>query len=169
MVLRLSDTAGADSASAFTKGIQLNGGIQPLIWFNDGILLQTPHTLDPTHNHVYAVFSSVLVQPTGITSSTSIDGHPSAAINGRTLEDARSQVGEFIVYYDWNKPASTLDIKITTAYGDFEVHVDNYSAGQLGLNFIDKNEPIDGLTLFSGDAAGLVQGSWSGYNDAMRS
>src|SRR5205085_792869 len=83
--------------------------------------------------------------------------------------DARPQVGEFIVTYDWNKPASTLDINITTAYGDFAVHVDNYQAGQLGLNFIDKNEPIDGLTLFSGDAAGLVQSSWSGYNDAMRS
>jgi hypothetical protein len=165
LVLRLANTVGLTNESALTQGIVLSGGIQSLIWTNDGVLL-TPHT--PDSNHVQAVFSSVLVQPTGVTSDSS-SGHPSATINGRTLDDARPEVGNFIAYYDWDKSAATLDIKITTAYGDFAVHVDNYQSGQLGLNFVDKNEPIDGLTLFSGDAAGLLQGSWDGYNDAMRS
>jgi hypothetical protein len=165
LVLRLSDTAGANVASAFTKGIVLSGGIQSLIWLNDG-RVQTPHA--PDLNHVYAVFSSVLVKPTGVTAESD-NGRSSATVNGKTLDDARSELGEFVVYYDWNKSASTLDISITTAYGDFAVHVDNYSAGQLGLNFVNKNEPIDGLTVFGSNAEGLLQGSWNGYNDAMRS
>jgi hypothetical protein len=165
LVLRLSDTAGANAASAFTKGIVLSGGIQPLIWLNDG-RVQTPHAPDP--NHVIAVFSSVLVKPTGVTAESD-NGRSSATVNGKVLEDARPELGEFVVYYDWNKSASTLDINITTAYGDFAVHVDNYSAGQLGLSFIDKNEPIDGFTVFGSNAEGLLQGSWNGYNDAMRS
>jgi Ca2+-binding RTX toxin-like protein len=165
LVLRLSDTAGANAASAFTKGIVLSGGIQSLIWLNDG-RVQTPHVPDP--NHVYAVFSSVLVKPTGVTAESN-NGRSSATVDGKILEDARSELGDFVVNYDWNKSASTLDIKITTAYGDFAVHIDNYSAGQLGLTFIDKNEPIDGFTVFGDNAGALLQGSWNGYNDAMRS
>jgi hypothetical protein len=106
LVLRLSDTAGANAASAFTKGIVLSGGIQPLIWLNDG-RVQTPHAPDP--NHLYAVFSSVLVKTTGVTAESG-NGRSSAQVNGKTLEDARSELGEFVVYYDWNKSASTLDL-----------------------------------------------------------
>jgi hypothetical protein len=165
IVLRLSDTVGPGNSSAWTKGIVLNGGVQSLIWYDDGSLT-TPHPQDP--NHVGAVFSSVLVNPTGITADNS-SGFPSASVDGRSLEYVRPEVGTFTVSYDWDKSASTLDIQIATSYGDFSVHVNNCKNGQLGLNFIDKKEPMDGLSLFHGDAAGLLQSSWNDYNGAVRS
>jgi hypothetical protein len=165
IVLRLSDTVGTSDASSLTKGIVLNGGVQSLIWTNDGVFL-TPHPADP--NHVTAVLSSVLVNVAGVTDTTN-NSYPSAEISGRTLEYARPEAGVFTAYYDWNKSASTLDIKITTAYGDFSVHVNNFQNGQLGLNFVTANEPLQGLTLFHGDAAGPLLSSWTNYHNAALS
>lgn len=167
LVLRLANTLGlAAGPSALDKGFVLTGGIQTLHWTIDGVLLQTPYADDP--DHVRAVFSSSLINPSAVSSQSS-GSISSAHVDGKAMENARPELGNFIVKYDWNKSAATLDIEITTAYGDFAVRVDNFENGQLGLVFADRNEPLDGLTLLSNDAASYLQSSWSGYNNAMRS
>ncbi|WP_398482627.1 calcium-binding protein [Tardiphaga sp.] len=166
LVLRLANTVGASDASALTRGIVLTGGIQPLDWSFDGVIYDTPKVKDK--DHVRAVFSTSAVSATIIKVVNPGSPADSAVVTNRSLSSLRSDIGDFTVEYDWDKKANTLDVKITTAYGDFQVHVDGYQNGQLGLTFINKNEPMDSVGLINRDPVGPLQSAWDGYKAAMQ-
>lgn len=149
LVLRLSDTLGVSDPSNLTAGIVLTGGVQAT-------------TGNENPDFVNALFSPTIVNPT-ITA-----GGDGAAVTGLTLENTRADLGDFFVYYFWDKPDDYLDITINTAYGDFEVQVANFENGQLGLTFTDAVKPTKNL--LQGNASDLVlESTWATYNAAERS
>lgn len=152
LVLRLSDAVGG-SANSWTKGIVLTGGVQPI----------APGTSAPT-NSVSAVFSSNIVQVSSV--ETAGDG---SRVTGTSLSAPKPEIGDFVAFYYWDKTASTLDIQITSAYGDFSVHVDGFENGQLGLNFVNAPQPL--ITDFHGIQQSPVNiaNSWNAYNGALQS
>jgi hypothetical protein len=151
LVLRLDDAVGFADAENWTKGIVLNGGVRAV---GKGV--------DP--DEVGADFSSILVSPK--TFGTNSDG---AWVTETSLDVVRSELGFFEVSYGWDQPNSQLFVSIASAYGNFNVRVDGFQNGQLGLNFVNVPEPK--LNAFHGDEKSIteIQDSWTAYHEALQS
>jgi Ca2+-binding RTX toxin-like protein len=151
LVLRLDDAVGFADAENWTKGIVLNGGVRAV---GKGV--------DP--DEVGADFSSILVSPK--TFGTNSDG---AWVTETSLDVVRSELGFFEVSYGWDQPNSQLFVSIASAYGNFNVRVDGFQNGQLGLNFVNVSEPK--LDAFHGDEKSIteIQDSWTAYHEALQS
>ncbi len=145
LVLRLDVTKGFDSDANWTSGIVLNGGI---------------YTDDTDPNFIQAEYSPIAVEPIIGTNS---DG---AFVSGSTLNFLAPDLGDFVVLYDWQKDTNTLDIKIVAKFGDFDVRVDGFENGDLGLNFTQATAPLAGWFRGSGSDV-VIQNSWDTYTAAL--
>jgi hypothetical protein len=152
LVLRLDQTLGFGSASNWTTGIVLNGGVRAI-----------PEGYSGDLDNLSAAFSTVLVRPHMATNS---DG---AWVDGGTLDPVRSDLGFFEVWYGWDKSESKLYVSVGAAYGNFNIEVDGFQNGQLGLNFINVDEPITRKELGEDASKELIQNSWDAYDAAFQS
>jgi hypothetical protein len=151
LVLRLDDALGFESPANWTKGIVLSGGVQAVA---GGVS-------DP--DQVSANFSSILVNPQTI--ETNSDG---AWITETSLDVVKPELGFFEVSYEWDKPDSQLFVFVDSAYGSFNIRVDGFHDGDLGLTFVDASQPK--LQAFHGDVSTAeIRDSWTPYHDALRS
>lgn len=149
IVLRLDDTVGFGDQSYWSTGIALNGGVQAIAEGDSS-----------NPDEVSATFSSILVQPQ---ISSGGDG---AIVDSANLDAPRPDLGFFEVFYDWDKLDSKLFIFVQAAYGNFGVEVDGFQNGQLGLNFVDAEQPL--LSWFQGSGSDeKIQDSWDSFNGAM--
>jgi len=152
LVLRLDQTLGFGNASNWTTGIVLNGGVRAI---------REGYSGDP--DNLSAAFSTVLVRPHIATNS---DG---AWVDGGTLDPLRSDLGFFEVWYGWDKSESKLYVSVGAAYGNFNIEVDGFQNGQLGLNFINVDKPITSKYLGEDASKELIQNSWDAYDAAFQS
>jgi Ca2+-binding RTX toxin-like protein len=152
LVLRLDDTVGFANASSWTQGIVLSGGVYGTA--------ENSNSADS----ISAFFSPVLVIPTAYDFGP--PGSDFVKISATELDYARPELGNFKASYYWDRTASTLDIQIQSAYGNFSVHVENFQNGQLGLNFIGvpARKTSGPPTEAERDA---IQASWDTYNAAL--
>jgi Ca2+-binding RTX toxin-like protein len=148
LVLRLDDTAGFGGPGDWTTGIVLSGGVYTDL---PGI--------EP--GHIVAEYATAIVEP-------DIGGRNSdgAWVTSTSLNSIGSSLGNFAIIYDWDQNASTLDITIVAAYGDFDVHVDGFQNGDMGLDFVHADIPL--YSHYTGDSSlSIIDSSWETYNAAM--
>jgi hypothetical protein len=124
LVLRLDDALGFADPANWMKGIVLNGGLGAS---------DDPDVVDAT-------YSSILVRPQTIDMGG--PGSDGAILTETSLDVIRPELGFFEVTYEWHKPDSQLFISVQSAYGRFEIRVDGFQEGQLGLNFVSAEDPI---------------------------
>jgi hypothetical protein len=154
LVLRLDDTVGFGDGSSWMKGIVLNGGVYVV----------DPGVPPDNSGFIGATFSSALADMTGW------DIGPRGSDFGRVSSiepvSLRPSIGNFIAEYDWDQIDSTLVISIATAYGDFQVDIDDFQSGQLGLNFVSSPPPRP-TGLPTVEAGIFTKASWDAYKTKM--
>jgi hypothetical protein len=81
----------------------------------------------------------------------------------------RPELGYFQVEYQWYKPESQLFVFVDSAYGRFNIRVDGFADGDLGLNFVDVPEPKHSAFHGREQSTQEILDSWTPSHDALQS